>query len=106
MHESLVKKYFFSILLFTALALGVVLFWPFLTTILLGIVVSVLFFPLYQKLHKKIKSSSIASILTVAAFVIILCVPLFFIATVVFHQAQNLYAWVAQEGAINGSTLR
>ena len=102
MHESFVKKYFFSILLFTALILGVILFWPFLTTILLGIVVSVLFFPLYQKLHKKIKSSSIASILTVAAFVIILCLPLFFIATVVFNQAQNLYVWIAQEGALSG----
>lgn len=101
MHESFVKKYFFSILLFTALILGVILFWPFLTTILLGIVVSVLFFPLYQKLHKKIKSSSIASILTVSAFIIILCLPLFFIATVVFNQAQNLYVWILQEGAFN-----
>ncbi len=102
MHESFIKKYFFSILLFAALAFGVVLFWPFLTTILLGIVVSVLFFPLYKWLHKKLGNPSIASILTVVAFVIILCVPLFFIATVVFNQAQNLYTWIMQEGALNG----
>lgn len=102
MHESFTKKYFFSILLFVSLILGVILFWPFLTTILLGIVVSVLFFPLYQWLEKKIGSPSIASIITVSAFVIILCIPLFFIATVVFNQAQNLYTWITQEGALTG----
>ncbi|HEY0980463.1 MAG TPA: AI-2E family transporter [Candidatus Paceibacterota bacterium] len=102
MHESFVKKYFFSIVLFVSLILGVILFWPFLTTILLGIVVSVLFFPLFQWLQKKIGNRSVASVLTVAAFIIILCIPLFFIATVVFNQAQNLYAWIAQEGALTG----
>lgn len=102
MHESFIKKYFFSIILFAALALGLILFWPFLTTIVLGIVMSVLFFPLYQRLEQKIGNRTIAAILTVSAFVIILCVPLTFIAIVVFNQAQDLFAWLMQEGALNG----
>lgn len=106
MHESFIKKYFFSVLLFAALALGVVLFWPFLTTIILSIVVSVLFFPLYQRLEQKLHNRSVASLLTVIAFVIILCIPLVLIAIVVFNQAQNLFAWLMQEGTLNGLMMQ
>lgn len=106
MQESFIKKYFFAILLLVALVLGVLLFWPFLTTIIMSIVFTVLFHPLYKRINNKLKSPSISSMLTVLAFIIVLCIPLVFIATVVFNQAQDLYSWIVAQGALDGLIMK
>lgn len=102
MQGAFIKKYFFAILLLTVLLLAAILLWPLLTTIVMSIVLSVLFYPLYKKILGKIKYPSIASLLTVLVFVITLCVPIAIIGTVVFNQAQDVYAWIVAHGALDG----
>lgn len=106
MQESFIKKYFFAIVLLAALILGFFLFLPFLTTIIMSVVLTVLFHPLYRRIHTKIKSPSIASLLTVVIFIIVVCIPVVFIATVVFNQAQDLYTWIVSQGALDGLMIK
>lgn len=95
------RKYFFSVLLITSIIFGALLFWPFLTTLIVGIALSVVFHPVYRWIKKQVKFSALASFFTVTLFLITLCVPLFLIAGVVFHQAQGLYVWISDYGSFN-----
>jgi len=106
MQESFIKKYFFALLLLAALILGFMLFFPFLTTIVMSIVLAVLFHPLYRWINNRIKMPSLSSLLTVLIFIIVLCIPIVFISTVVFNQAQDLYAWIVSQGAIDGLMVK
>jgi len=106
MQESFIKKYFFSLLLLAALVLGFFLFLPFLTTIIMSVVLSVLFHPLYLRINNTLRSPSISSLLTVLIFIIVLCIPIVFISTVVFNQAQDLYAWIVSQGALDGLMMK
>lgn len=106
MQESFIKKYFFALLLLAALVLGFMLFLPFLTTIIVSIVLSVLFHPLYRKINARLHKPNLSSLLTVLIFIIVLCIPIVFISTVVFNQAQNLYTWIISQGAVDGLMIK
>jgi len=106
MQESFIKKYFFALLLLAALVLGFLLFLPFITTIVMSIVLSVLFHPLYRWINARIRIPSLSSVLTVLVFIIVLCIPIVFISTVVFNQAQDLYTWIISQGALDGLMIK
>jgi predicted PurR-regulated permease PerM len=101
MDASLVRKYFFSALLVVSIGLGLVLFWPFLKIITLAIVFSVLLYPLYRWIKRRVKLPALASFLTILCFVIIICVPLYFITIVILQQSQNMYQWLITNGAVS-----
>ncbi len=100
MDASLVRKYFFSALLVVSIGLGLVLFWPFLKVIALAIVFSVLLHPLYRWLQRRVKFPALASILTLICFIVIICVPIYFVGVVVLHQSQNMYQWLVANGSL------
>jgi predicted PurR-regulated permease PerM len=104
MDGSFIQKYFFSALLIVALAFGAILFWPFLKLIILAVVFSVLLHPLYVRFHKVVRVPSLASLLTLISFIIILCVPMYFIGAIVFKQTHSMYAWVIAHGSIDALT--
>ncbi len=110
MDGSFIQKYFFSALLLVAIALGIILFWPFLTIIILAIVFSVLLHPLYRRFQKIFRLPTLASFLTIISFIVILCIPVYFIGTIVVKQTESMYAWVVMHGSIESivrtSTIR
>ena len=104
MYEQSTRKYFFLALFSVGAALTVLILWPFAKVIILSLALSAVLFPLYRFLFKHLKVSWVASLLTVAVFIIVLCIPLFTIGTVVFKQSQALYGWVADHGGLDNIT--
>jgi predicted PurR-regulated permease PerM len=101
MDGSFIQKYFFSALLVVAIALGIILFWPFFKLIILAIVFSVLLHPLYNRLHRLVHFPALASALTIICFILIICIPTFFVGMLVIHQFQNMYLWITQHGSVD-----
>ena len=65
---------------------------------MLGLSFSIVLYPIYEWLNKRRLPSSLASLLTVIFFIIVLCGPILGIGTVVFQQSQNLYHVVVDNG--------
>jgi predicted PurR-regulated permease PerM len=89
-----IEQYFFLGLLIASAVLVVVIFFPYVSVIILGVALSVLLYPLYQKINglfpKRI--NWLASIITILTFLVILGIPLLFLGSIVFNQFQNLYS--------------
>ncbi|MEO5646685.1 MAG: AI-2E family transporter [Candidatus Paceibacterota bacterium] len=101
MTSTFIQRYFFTALLFLAFAVGFIIFWPFLITIILGIVFSVLLHPLYKWIVRYVRFPSLASFLTILSFIIILCMPLFLIGLVVIKQSQTMLDWLSTHGSLD-----
>ena len=74
------------------------IFQPFWIVLVLGLSFSIVLYPIYEWLNKRRLPSSLASLLTVIFFIIVLCGPILGIGTVVFQQSQNLYHVVVDNG--------
>ena len=102
METSKTEKYFLFALLAIILILTLAILFPFLSVFILAAAFSVVINPVYQSIKRNItkKNGTLASLITIIIFVTLLCVPLFFMGSVVFNQAQNAY----QSVTANGST--
>lgn len=91
------EKYFLFILLLLTIVLTVLIFFPFLSVLILTVAFSVALNPVYLWIKRRITRnvSWIASILTILIFLICLCTPLFFVGKTVFYQAQDIYMNIA-----------
>ena len=100
MNTKINAKYFFFGLLLIVLAFTVVLLRPFLTLLVLGASISVVLYPLYNWFNKEMKWQTgwLSSILTVLTFMIVLCVPLFFIGSSIVKQSSDVYTQLSSEG--------
>lgn len=103
MQSKLNEKYFFFGLLLLVAIFAFFIFRPFFIVIILAASLSVVLAPLYSFLLRKVTRGWKwpAALLTVLAFIIILCGPLFGIGTLVYHQSQGLYTSLATEGGAN-----
>lgn len=87
---------FFIALLLVAAALAVFVFLPYLNAIVLGVVLAVLFHPVYSGLLKIVPSwRGLASFITVLVTIAVILAPLIFFGLQVFQEAQDLYAQFA-----------
>lgn len=91
------EKYFLFILLLLTIVLTVLIFFPFLSVLILTVAFSVALNPVYLWIKRRITRniSWMASILTILVFLICLCTPLFFVGKTVFYQAQDIYMNIA-----------
>ncbi|MDD5721424.1 MAG: AI-2E family transporter [Candidatus Pacebacteria bacterium] len=100
MQPKIIEKYFFFGLLFATFVFTFFIFQPFWIVLVLGASFSMILFPVYKWLNKKLPTTWLASILTLLFFIIVLCVPLFSIGSIVFNQSQNLYHSVVNNGNV------
>lgn len=102
METSKIEKYFLFALLIIIIALTLAILFPFLMVFILSASFAVVINPVYLWIKRNItkNNSSLASFITIIIFLIVLCVPLFFMGSVIFNQAQNAY----QSVMINGNT--
>jgi predicted PurR-regulated permease PerM len=102
------RKYFFLGILFAAIALGLLLLAPFLTVIVLSAALSVLFYPLYRWIYKKIAHGIawVAALLTILIFILILCIPIFLVGITVINQVQDIYTWIISNGGFDAQVAK
>jgi predicted PurR-regulated permease PerM len=91
MQPKTLEKYFFFGLLLVTLFFAFLIFRPFWIVLVLGGALSVVFYPVYNWLHKKHLPNWLSALVTLLLFIIVLCIPLFSIGSIVFNQSQNLY---------------
>ena len=93
MKTSSVEKKFLYALLAIVILITLAIFYPFLTVFIIAGAFTVVLTPIYLWIQKHITrgNKTIASLITVILFLIVLCVPLFLIGTVIFNQTQNTY---------------
>jgi predicted PurR-regulated permease PerM len=105
MHTSSIEKYFLFALLAIVLVFTLAIFYPFLSMFILAAAFAVVLTPLYNwiKLHITKGIAWLASLMTIIIFLLVLCVPLFFVGTMVFNQTQDLYHSIIVNG--NSSTF-
>lgn len=104
MQDSTIKKYFFLSLFLIAMTLTAAILWPFAKVLVLAIALSAVLAPVYDFFKQHIKFPWLASLATLIVFIVVLCIPLFFVGTLVFNQSQSLYAWVVDHGGFNNIT--
>jgi predicted PurR-regulated permease PerM len=103
MQTSKTEKYFLFGLLTIILILTLAILYPFLTVFAIAAAFTVVISPVYVWIKKHItrNKSGFASLLTIVLFLLVLCVPLFFMGTIIFDQAQNAYQFIIQNGDTN-----
>ncbi|MFA6405084.1 MAG: AI-2E family transporter [Candidatus Paceibacterota bacterium] len=104
--NSRISSYFFFVLLLCAFIAAVFIFLPFLTPIILGATTAVLAYPLYRlfcRMFARGKDrSNIAAFLTTVIVLIVVIVPIFFLAANVYAEIQSLYVSLTDEGGRSG----
>ncbi|MFA5022923.1 MAG: AI-2E family transporter [Candidatus Paceibacterota bacterium] len=98
------RFYFLLVLLSLSLILAFFVLRPFLYSLILAIVFSIIFQPLYQKILKGLGGKAwLASLLTIIVLIIFILVPITFLIIQVFQEAQSLYLSLA--GGLGNQTL-
>ena len=81
---------FFVVLLIVGL-LGLFIVKPFFNILALGLILAILFYPIYSRLQSRTKSANLSAGLTVALILLILIAPLLFFGQLLFNELWQLY---------------
>lgn len=94
------EKHFLYGLLVMVLILTLAIFWPFLTIIILAVSFAVILNPIHHWINKHLTRGItwLSSLITVFLFLVVLCIPIFFVGKTVFTQAENLYYGIIDSG--------
>jgi predicted PurR-regulated permease PerM len=103
MHTNSNEKYFLLILLSAVMILTLIIFYPFISVIIFSLVFAVALSPVYNWINTRFAKNIpwLSSLLTLIIFLVVLCIPLFFIATIVFNQTQTAYHSIVTDGTAN-----
>ena len=97
-----ISSYFFFILLGAAVVAAALLFWPFLSPVVLAAVASIVSYPLYRTFLRMFGlgkgGKTLSALLTVIVVAIVVLVPLFFLVGSIYSEVQTLYALLTDEG--------
>jgi len=89
------REYLFTALFFTLVAiifyLAFLVFRPYLASIFWGIILTMVFFPIYKKLSRKIKNNAVSSILMCILIFIIIIGPCIYIGVVLVDETVSAY---------------
>lgn len=100
-HKKPIERYFFFGLLATTVILVGIIFRPFLSVLVAGISLAVVFHPLYTRLLRLVKHSWIAAGFSVALVSLICVLPISVIGTIIFEQAQDVYSLFSQTDTVS-----
>ncbi|MEK9175453.1 MAG: AI-2E family transporter [Patescibacteria group bacterium] len=99
MHSGRLENQFFIGLLVGALALVLLIFFPMLNAVILGITLTILFHPVYVRLLKIIPNwDGTSAFVTILLAILIILVPLAFFGYRIFEEARGLYINIAFGG--------
>ena len=92
------ENHFIFIFLIGFLILAFFIFQPYIYAVIVAAAFATVFSPIHKKIRRFIKSESLAATLTTALIVTTIAIPLGFIGTQVFNQANYLYFHLTQSG--------
>jgi len=92
----LYPKIFFSVLLLAILLLAFYITRPFLPAMLTGAIIAYLCYPLYEKILKRIRNKSIASLIVTILVILLFTVPVVFVLGLVSKEAYYTYSTLNQ----------
>lgn len=100
METSSIERKFLFALLAIVVVIALIILYPFLTVFILAGAFAVVLDPLYKWIKKYITrgNQGIASFITVVLFLIVLCIPVFFVGSVIFNQTQDAYYSLISNG--------
>ncbi len=90
--------YFFYLLFALIGVLAVIIFWPFLPILAIAASFAVVLYPIFRWWKKVVLKDTLAAMLTLLVFLLILGLPILFIGGRVVVEAQNLYLSLSQNG--------
>ncbi len=100
--ENKTQHYFFLVILIGVVILTVLIFYPYLTALLLALVFSVIFRPLHKWISKIFsrgnQASSFSAFITLLIIAILVITPLVFLGKQIYIESQNLYFSLTDEG--------
>lgn len=96
------QHYFFLAILIAVAVLTIFIFYPYLTSLLLALVFSVMFRPLHRRVSKIFsrgnQASSISTFITLIIVAVLVIVPLIFLAKQIYVESESLYFSLTNEG--------
>lgn len=100
--ENKSQHYFFLLILIGVSVLMIMVFYPYLTSLLLALVLSVTFRPLHRKIarifSKGKQSSTVSTFITLTIVAVLVITPLIFLAKQIYVESENLYYSLTDEG--------
>ncbi len=100
MKTAQIRPYFLLILLLGSAILSLLILRPFLITLILAVICSVVVYPLHNFLLRKTNNRrSLSAILTLCIVCLVLLIPLQFVGTRVFSEVQNVYISLTTAGS-------
>lgn len=100
-----VQLYFFFILFAAIFLLTFAIFLPYLSILAAAAAFSVVFYPVYRRVHAAVGYEGLASFLTVLIALCIILVPLGVFGMLAFEEAQDLYFKIAEQGGADAASL-
>ena len=94
------KKYLIIFTLLLTIYIGYLIIKPFIVALLSSFIFAYLFFPIYKRLKNFTKSEIFSSLLTTVLALIILIIPITYVANSVITESVNLY----NQGKLNDIT--
>ncbi len=99
--ESRTQYYFFICILVAVFVLTLFIFYPYLTSLLLAVVCSVIFRPLHRWVSRifsnKNQQSTVSTFITLMIVAVLVITPLIFLAKQIYVESENLYYSLTDE---------
>ncbi len=100
--ENKTQHYFFLVILIAVSVLTILIFYPYLSSLLIAVVFSVIFRPLHRKVSlvfsKGNQASSVSSIITLLIVAVLVITPLIFLGKQIYVESESLYYSLTDEG--------
>jgi len=85
------SKYFFIALFVLIVLVSLFLIKSFVITIITGVLITYIFYPLYKKILNALRSENLAAFITILIVVIIIFIPLIFVANALINQSIQFF---------------
>ena len=106
MNSERLEKPFFMVLLIGAIVLALFVFLPELNVLVLGAAFAIFFHPIYTRIQRGMPThDGLAAFLTLLIGIVVIVVPLTFLAYALFAEAQGLYIHLASGGLTSFENL-
>ena len=85
------SKYVFIALFLLTIIASIFLVKSFIITIITGVLITYIFFPLYKKIRNGLKSDNFAAFITIFIVIVIIFIPLIFVANALINQSIQFF---------------
>jgi predicted PurR-regulated permease PerM len=104
MEQEIFKKVSIFVVLGFLVALSVLILWPIASAIVIGLILSYIFFPVYKKIHSFVKNENLSAAIVILLVIFLILIPLWVLLPVIVKQIFDIYLYLQKINIIE--TLR